>query len=103
MPLIQIEQDSAAVIQAARERIAVMVGKLRQYPMAKDLQYGARMHETGYLGALMLHDLITMSLFDQLSAELDTAYTDTLAEEEAAVQPIRDSAEIEVQAALKHL
>jgi hypothetical protein len=83
MPLIQIEQDSPAVIQIVRERIVAMVNKLRQYHAGKDLQYGVRMHEAGYIGALMQHDLISMNLYDQLWDEQETAYVDTLAEQAA--------------------
>lgn len=80
MPLIQIEQDSPDTIQAAREQISRLVDQLRKYAPSRDLQYGCRMHTMGYLTALIMNKLISMGVYETLSAELDSAYTDTVAE-----------------------
>ncbi|GKQ28718.1 hypothetical protein PSTH68_04385 [Pseudomonas syringae pv. theae] len=80
MPLIQIEQDSPETIQAAREQITRLVGQLSKYAPSRDLQYGCQMHTTGYLAALVMHKLISMSVYDKLSAELESVCADTVAE-----------------------
>lgn len=78
MPLIQIEQDSPATVERARQSIAKMAGEVRRYRHDSGLWSPSVSKVTGYLAALDEHDLIGSAMTVQLNQEKDQAVSDAL-------------------------
>ncbi|SMF19954.1 MULTISPECIES: hypothetical protein [unclassified Pseudomonas] len=78
MPLIQIEQDSPDTIARARQCVAKMVDEVRRYRHDSALWSPSASKVTGYLTALVEHDLISFSMTVQLTQEKDQALSDAL-------------------------
>ncbi|MBM1204772.1 MULTISPECIES: hypothetical protein [Pseudomonas] len=85
-PLIQIEQDSPEVIEATRKQIANMAAAICETPGNLTIQQGRVMHASGYLSALMLHELISRETYTRLQSELWQARDAAWAEEDGAAQ-----------------
>lgn len=74
MPLIQIEQDSPEVIDAARALITAMADEVRKIiARGNETAQLDKARETaaasGYLNALQLHGLLSMGKYSELIAE----------------------------------
>lgn len=71
MPMI--ETNSPAVLEKAHQQIATMVERLREHPDDYRKRHGEVRLVTGYLGALLEHDLIDEAMFILLGDERDRA------------------------------
>ncbi|EJM25129.1 hypothetical protein PMI22_00475 [Pseudomonas sp. GM21] len=70
LPLIQIQQDHPAIIDAARLQLRRMVEELSHCPDDYPLRHGYHMHATGYLDALLKHKLVSDALYEYLYEEV---------------------------------
>lgn len=72
MTLIQIEQDSAEILAAARKEIAKLgaVVQSGEEPLSPSCWH---MHAIGHLGALLVHNLLSAEAYQSLMAEMEVA------------------------------
>ncbi|QQQ50134.1 hypothetical protein JJQ97_22870 [Pseudomonas syringae] len=71
MALIQIEQDDPKVIAAAQQRKAELEHKMDEH--GTELMQSAVMWELGYLYALRTSEVLSVTVYDQLAAKLESS------------------------------
>lgn len=86
IPLIQSEQDSPELVDSVRKQIVSMASDIRQTLGDLTKQQGRVMHASGYLLALMLHELISPETYTRLQNELLQARDDAWSKEDGAAK-----------------
>lgn len=71
MALIQIEQDDPKVIAAAQQRQAELECKMDE--QGTELMHSAVIWELGYLFALRTSEVLSITVYDQLAAEIENS------------------------------
>lgn len=71
MPIIQFEQDGPEVIARTRRRLALLAADLEARKSDPVTFHGAVAGMCGYLGALLMEQLITSDTYEQLLEEVN--------------------------------